>query len=407
MTAYFANPLHPRPVLPATASALFGPQGIAAARALLPLREGGVIPTPLIALPGLARALGIECLHVKDEGQRLGLGSFKALGGAHAVMTLVMEAARRHLSRRIAPAELSAPEVRALAAQMTFLCATDGNHGRSVAQGARLVGARALVLVHAGVSAARAEAIAAQGAEVRRTQGSYDESVAEAARLAEAEGFTLVSDTAWPGYERVPGLVMQGYSALAAEMIEALPEVPTHIFLQAGVGGLATAVAAAMQLHWGAAAPKVVVVEPERAPCLYESARAGRPVALPHGEATVMAMLECFEPSLTAFQMLGSLAEGYVLVPEAAAPEAMRKLAFPAPGDRAVVAGESGGAGLAGLMTALADPDLATELGLDAKSRVALVVSEGATDPETYARLVGETPATIAAKRQTAMGASA
>ena len=392
MTQYLPNPLNPRPSLPQSAIPCFGAEGVAAARTLLPLRPGGERATPLRALPELARTLGLYSLHVKDEGQRLGLGSFKALGGAHAVMTLVLRAAEEALGRKVAPKEVSSAAVQRIAERITFICATDGNHGRSVAQGARLVGARSVILVHEGVSPARAEAIAAQGAEVRRCPGTYDDSVAEAARLAKAEGWTLVSDTAWPGYEEIPSLVMQGYSALAAEMAEALPEVPSHLFLQAGVGGFAAAIGASLTLQWGERAPKLIVVEPDRAACLLQSARAGRPVKAAHGAPTVMAMLECYEPSLTAFTLLGALAEGYMAIPDEAAVAAMRRLAFPETGDPAIIAGESGAAGLAGLMAACADPALREALGLGPEARVALVVTEGATDPESFARLVGVCP---------------
>jgi diaminopropionate ammonia-lyase len=166
--------------------------------------QGALAATPLHALPELARALGVGALHVKDEGHRLGLGSFKALGGAYAVTRLVLEAAERRLGRPVGVAELDAPAVRAVAGGMTVACATDGNHGRSVAYGARLVGARAVVFMHAGVSDARVAAIAAFGAEIVRVAGTYDDSVAEAARASAARGWTVVSDTAWPGYERIP-----------------------------------------------------------------------------------------------------------------------------------------------------------------------------------------------------------
>ncbi|MFL5192813.1 MAG: diaminopropionate ammonia-lyase, partial [Microvirga sp.] len=193
-------------------------------------------PTPLHTLPALAAELGVGTIHVKDEGFRLGLGSFKALGGSYAVIRLVLEEASRRLGRQIDVAELNAPEVRSIAAGMTMACATDGNHGRSVAQGAQLVGAKAAIFVHSGVSGERVAAIARFGADMIRVKGNYDDSVAEAARAAAAQGWIVVSDTSWPGYERIPGLVMQGYTAMVRETLRQLREPPTHVFVQAGVG---------------------------------------------------------------------------------------------------------------------------------------------------------------------------
>ncbi|HXV30303.1 MAG TPA: diaminopropionate ammonia-lyase, partial [Sinorhizobium sp.] len=183
--------------------------------------------TPLAALPGLAAEISVASIHVKDEGHRLGLGSFKALGGAYAVVRLVLEEAGKQLGRAVDVSELHAPEVQAIARTMTVACATDGNHGRSVAQGAQLVGARAAIFVHSGVSGERVAAIARFGAEMIRVDGTYDDSVREAARVSEAKGWTIVSDTSWPGYERIPGLVMQGYTALVREALRKMPAPPT------------------------------------------------------------------------------------------------------------------------------------------------------------------------------------
>ena len=179
------------------------------------------VPTPLRSLPRFAAELGLGALHIKDEGFRLGLGSFKALGGAYAVTRLVLDEASRRLGRPVDIAALHCPEVGKVATTMTFACATDGNHGRSVAQGAQLVGANAVVFVHAGVSDARVAAIARFGARMVRVAGSYDDSVREAARVAAQESWTVVSDTSWPGYERIPGLVMQGYTVIVREALRA------------------------------------------------------------------------------------------------------------------------------------------------------------------------------------------
>jgi diaminopropionate ammonia-lyase len=356
--------------------------------------------TPLVALPGLAAKLGVGALHIKDEGHRLGLGSFKALGGAYAVIRLVLEEAGTRLGRIIDISELHAPEVKAVAGSMTVACATDGNHGRSVAQGAELVGARAVIFVHSGVSDERVAAIARFGAEMIRVEGAYDDSVREAARVADARGWTIVSDTSWPGYERIPGLVMQGYTALVREALRKLPEPPTHVFIQSGVGGIAAAVAGHLALEFGAARPVFTVVDPARAACLFETARAGHPVTIPHGAPTVMAMLECYEPSLIAWRILSRFADAFMTVDEEDAVAVMKQLANPVDGDPAIVAGESGGVGLAGLIRAIADPAVKAALGIDTRSRIFLVNTEGATDPGKYEDIVGLSPVAVAARNR-------
>jgi diaminopropionate ammonia-lyase len=345
--------------------------------------------TPLHSLPGLAAQLGLASLHIKDEGQRLGLGSFKALGGSYAVIRLVLEEASRRLGRTVDVGELHDAAVKAIAATMTFACATDGNHGRSVAQGAALVGARSVIFVHGGVSDRRVAAIARFGAEMVRVEGTYDDSVIEAARVANEKGWTIVSDTSWPGYERIPLLVMQGYTAIVHEALRQLADPPTHVFVQAGVGGVAAAIAGYLALALGDNRPRFVVVEPARAACLFETAKAGHLVKIAHGEPTVMAMLECYEPSRVAWRVLARAADAFMTVDEGDAVAAMNRLARPAGGDPVIVGGESGVAGLAGLTRAATIPELGAKLALDRSSRVLVINTEGATDPVRYAELVG------------------
>jgi len=385
----YRTPLHPAD------AEMLGEAGAAAAERYLGFREGHA-PTPLHALPTLAAALGVGAVHIKDEGQRLGLGSFKALGGAYAVANLVLEEAARQLGRPVDVADLNSPEVRKVASAMTFACATDGNHGRSVAQGAQLVGARAVIFVHGGVSDARVAAIARFGAEMVRVEGTYDESIVEAARVSAAKGWTVVSDTSWDGYERIPGLVMQGYTVIVREALRQLAEPPTHVFVQAGVGGIAAALAGYFALLMGDNRPTFVVVDPARAACIFETAKAGHPVKIAHGAPTVMAMLECYDPSPLAWRVLSRVADGFMTVEDDDAVAVMNRLARPAGNDPKIVAGESGGAGLAGAIRAASDPEIRLQLRLDASSRIFVVNTEGATDPARYAALVGMAPAQVA-----------
>lgn len=354
-------------------------------------------PTPLVSLPGLAAEIGVASVTLKDEGKRLGLGSFKALGGSYAVIRLVLEEASLRLRRPVDVSELHVPEVAAISRTMTFACATDGNHGRSVAQGAQLVGARSAIFVHAGVSEGRVAAIARFGADMIRVDGTYDDSVREAARVATEKGWTIVSDTSWPGYERIPGLVMQGYTTIAREALRVLPEPPTHVFIQAGVGGIAAAIAGHMALALGKDRPVFTTVDPARAACIFESARAGHPVTIPHGEATVMAMLECYEPSLVAWRILSRVSDAFMTVEEDEATAIMKRLARPAAGDPAVVAGESGGVGLAAAIRAATDPEMRASLCLGPEARILVVITEGATDPAKYLEIVGQSPQAIIA----------
>ena len=355
-------------------------------------------PTPLHTMTALARELGVAAVFLKDEGFRLGLSSFKALGGSYAVIRLVLETASHHLGRSVDVEDLHHGDVRNIAAGLTVACATDGNHGRSVAAGALLVGAEAAIFVHSGVSLERVAAMARLGATIIRVEGTYDDSVAECTRLCAEEGWTVVSDTSWPGYERIPGLVMQGYTAMVREALATMPAPPTHVFMQAGVGGLAASVAGHLAVMFGDTRPTFVVVEPSRAPCLFASAVAGRPVKVEHGRPTVMAMLECYEPSLIAWRILERAADGFMVVEDEDAVAAMRRLAQPGGGEPAVVSGESGGAGLAGLTRAARDPDVRAAFGLTENSRVFLINTEGATDPGLYGEMVGATPEQVLAR---------
>ncbi len=355
----------------------------------------GYAPTPLRDLPEIARAAGVGGVRMKDEASRFGLGSFKALGGAYAVLNLLRDGlARRGLAEAASSDDLLAGKWRAATAGITVTSATDGNHGRSVAWGARLFGARAVIFVPEAVSQNRIEAIAAYGAAIRIVPGTYDDAVREAGRVARAEGWLLVSDTSWPGYTEVPRDILQGYRLMADEALDQwdVPQPahqPTHVFIQGGVGGAAAAVSVHMRLRVSPA-PALIVVEPEHAACLLASAEAGALTAVPGNLDTVLAGLACGEPSLLAWQELERGAAAFMAIPDAAAIDCLKILA-----EQGIVAGESGVAGLAGLLLAAADPVARETLGLTADSRVLLFSTEGATDPGLYATLVGVAPSDI------------
>jgi diaminopropionate ammonia-lyase len=358
----------------------------------------GYAPTPLRDLPGIARRAGIAALRLKDEGPRFGLGSFKALGGAYAVASLLAtELARRGVAHAATSAELEAGVHAGVTRQITVACATDGNHGRSVAWGAQRFGCRCVIFVHATVSQARVDAIARYGAEVRRVEGRYDDAVREAERVAGEKGWFIVSDTSWPGYTEVPREVMQGYRLMAEEaLVQWRGPPPTHVFVQGGVGGMAAAVSVQLRAQLSSA-PELIVVEPDHAACLLASAEAGEPTAVPGELDTLMAGLACGEPSLLAWQELSRAACAFMAVPDDAAVACMRLLA-----EHGIVAGESGVAGLAGLLLAAADPAAREALGLNAESRVLCFSTEGATDPDLYQRLTGHYARDVLASGHTA-----
>lgn len=358
-------------------------------------RWPGFSPTPLVHLPALAAASGFASLHYKDEGGRFGLGSFKALGGAYAVLRLLQKEVARHLNlppEQVSAQDLLAGRYRAIVQDITVTSATDGNHGRSVAWGAQMFGCRCVIYIHALVSEGRKAAIARYGADVVRTAGNYDDSVRQAEQDAQQFNRLVVSDTSYPGYQDVPKDVMQGYSVMAAEAMQQCVSPPTHIFVQGGVGGMAAAVLAYVWESALGERPRLIVVEPEKADCLYRSAEAGRPVVV-HGDLdTLMAGLACGEVSLIAWGILKAGADAFMTIDDEKAVAAMRQLANPLGADPAVVAGESAVAGLAGAIAARAEPEMARKLGLDAQSRILVFGTEGATDPELYTQLVGRAP---------------
>lgn len=352
----------------------------------------GYRPTPLFPLPGLARALGVSDVLYKHEGERFGLGSFKALGGAYAVcLELAKVVARKAGTASVDAKDLESGRWAAETRPVTVACATDGNHGRSVAWGAKRFHCRCVIFVHPQVSARRRQAMADLGAEIREVPGNYDDSVREAARVARSEGWIVVSDTSYEGYEEIPRRVMHGYGVMIDEAIHQLPprKAPTHVFAQAGVGGMAAAACAVLWHHFGDLRPRFIVVEPERADALLRSARAGRPVAVEGELDTIMAGLSCGEVSPLAWSLLETAVDDFVTISDDLAVDAMRLLAGSPWGDPAIIAGESGVAGLAALCAVSSRREIRQRMGLDHDSVILLFGSEGATDPEIYRRIVG------------------
>ncbi|MBT3142529.1 MULTISPECIES: diaminopropionate ammonia-lyase [Roseobacteraceae] len=349
----------------------------------------GYSPTPLVSLSALAAKIGVGEIHYKHEGPRFGLGSFKALGGAYAALRVLQRELSSRLGKDVTLADIRNGDYSDDCAKITLVSATDGNHGRSLAWGCKRFGAPCRIYIHAEVSEGRAQAMRELGADVIRIEGDYDDSVDLARAEAEQNGWFVVSDTSWPGYSEPPRDVMAGYSVMTREACEALGDAPTHVFLQGGVGGLAASVAAKLRQYWGDQSPRVVIVEPDMAACLYESARKDAPTAVNIEVETIMAGLSCGEPSEMAWDILREEATDYVTIPDSVVGPTMRLLARPLRDDPVVEAGESAVAGLAALIAAQAGTTGAT-LGLDSTSRVLLIGSEGITDPEIFAAVMAE-----------------
>jgi len=351
--------------------------------------------TPSWSLPGLARALGIAELTVKDESSRSSLGSFKALGAPNALVKLIQ---RRFADRHWTPADLLAGRhVQALAG-FVVISATDGNHGRALAAAANSVGCRCVIVLHAHVSTEREQAIADFGAEIVRITGDYDESVNEAARLAAVNAWEVVSDTSYEGYEEVPRDVMQGYGVIAAELVESTTDAEcpwTHVILQGGVGGMAAGIVSGLWDRYGERRPTFIVVEPEQADCLLQSAIAGAPARASGSVDSVMAGLACGETSPLAWRFLEPSIDVFMTVSDVQAERAMRDAASGLHGDVPILAGESGIAGLAALQQLMPSAEGRRAAGLEGRSRVLLINTEGATAPSVYAGIVGRPAADV------------
>ncbi len=346
----------------------------------------GYAPTALRAAPVTAQALGVAEVLVKDESSRLGLPSFKVLGASWAVYRALL--ARLGATRDEVATFAALRDAVAPLRPLSLSAATDGNHGRAVAHMAALLGLDAAIYVPDNMVSARIEAIASEGATVTVVDGGYNDAIARSAQDA-SENCLVISDTSWEGYEEVPAWVIEGYATVFAEIDEELAGRPRPDMVAApiGVGALAAAV---VRHYWsGAERPLIIGVEPTSAACVLESVAAGHIVTLDHPQDSIMAGLNCATPSLIAWPVVSRGMDAYLAVPDARVPEAMRLLAADG-----IVAGETGAGGLAGMLALTHDAALAQvreALAVSAGSRVLLLCTEGATDPEAYARLTAAT----------------
>ncbi|KLN60777.1 diaminopropionate ammonia-lyase [Kiloniella spongiae] len=348
----------------------------------------GYTATPLHRLENLAQKLKIQNIFYKDEGPRFGLGSFKALGGAYAAAKVLQREIKNKFNEKVTLSNLRTGKYASLTNTITLVSATDGNHGRSLAWGAQQFGAACKIYIHTEVSEERAKAMRSYGADVIRIDGDYDDSVRIAKTNAEANGWFIVSDTSWENYTQPPTNVMAGYGVMTNEIIQELPFPPSHVLLQGGVGGLAASVCAALRQKWGKDSPRVIIVEPDLANCLYTSAIKDAPTSVQITDETIMAGLSCGDPSPLAWDILREEASDFISIPDTLIAPAMKLLAKPIGNDPTIVAGESAVAGLAAIIAVAQDETLRKDLDINTSSQILLIGSEGATDKALYHKII-------------------
>jgi diaminopropionate ammonia-lyase len=354
---------------------------------------------PLHSLDNLAAQTNVAKIYYKDESQRFGrgMGSFKALGAPYAVFCILADAVEKKTGTRPTSDDLRSGKYREITERVTVTVATDGNQGRGLAYAAKAFGCRCVVYIHEHVSPGRKEAMEALGAIVIRIQGEYEASVGRSRSDAKNNGWHFVSSTSWDDYASgSPRDVMNAYMVLVDEALQQLPDPKaiTHIFVQGGVGSIAAAIFLRFYQELDGAAPRMVMVEPNEADCLYQSAFNRTPTPSAGSLHTIMAGLACREVSPAAWALLDWLGSDFVTIPDSWAEDAMRALAA-GNGDSPIVCGETAAGGTAVVLKAKELPELREALGLDQQSQILLFGLEGATDPAIYERIVGRSVADV------------
>lgn len=353
--------------------------------------------TPLKSLGRLSESLKVDGIWIKDESHRFGLNAFKVLGGSYAIgkylaKELCMDI--NELSFEI----LKSEDVRAKLGELTFVTATDGNHGRGVAWASNKLGQKSVVFMPKGSAPARLKNIQNEGAQAFITDLNYDDTVRYAKEYAQTHKGVIIQDSVREGYEEIPTWIMLGYTTIMDEILEQLKEEgaepPTHIFLQAGVGAFPGGIAAYLAGELGGERPIITIVEPDEADCFYRSMKANenKPLAVKGFMPTIMAGLACGEPCSLAWDILKDYGDFFVSCSDRVAVEGMKTLANPIGDDEMVVSGESGAVGLGLVKTILIDnrfQDIRKQLKLNGQSRIVLISTEGDTDPENYTKIVG------------------
>ena len=354
----------------------------------------GYAPTPLNKLKNAAAKLGLGGIWVKDESFRFDLNAFKVLGGGFAIGNYMAKQLGTDIES-VSYDSLTSDGARKKLGDVTFITATDGNHGRGVAWMANKLQQKCVVYMPKGTAGERLENIRALGADASIKELNYDQCVQLAYEQAEKNGWVLTQDTAWDGYTAIPSDIMQGYTTIADEISEQIPEMPTHIILQAGVGSFASAILGYFAAKYGENRPKCIILEPNAADCIYRSAEAddGRIRIVEGDMPTIMAGLACGQPSTISYDIIRAYADAYVSCPDYVSALGMRMLGNPMGDDARIVSGESGAAGMGLIYEIMKNPALAelkTALSFDENARVLLISTEGDTDKENYRRIVWE-----------------
>lgn len=346
--------------------------------------------TPLVSLKNTAGRMGVKDIFIKDESKRFGLNAFKVLGGSWAIGKYIGKQLQIG-EDRLSYETVMSGEVQKRLGDITFVTATDGNHGRGVAWTAAQFGFRSVVYMPKGSVQERLENIKKAGADASITDMNYDDCVRLSKKMADEKGWIVVQDTSWDGYEEIPEWIMQGYGTMVLEAAEQMEGAPTHVFLQAGVGSMAAAAAVLIREIFKENPPRIVIVEPNKADCFYESALAGERRFTEGEMNTIMAGLACGEPCVLAWEILKHAADAFISFPDYAAAEGMRILANPESGDHPIVSGESGASAFGCVSEILLNPAYAQikeELKLDKESRLLFISTEGATDTNNYRAIV-------------------
>lgn len=350
--------------------------------------------TPLVDLKNLAEELGVASIHVKDESYRFGLNAFKVLGGSYCLGTYIAEKLGVDIGE-LTYQKVTCDEVRQKLGELTFVTATDGNHGRGIAWTANRIGQKSVVYMPKGSAEERLNNIKAYGSDASITEMNYDDTVRFANECAEKYGWIMVQDTAWEGYEKIPGWVMQGYTTMTYEAVEQLQgEKPTHIFLQAGVGAMAGALTAFFADYYrDEERPIITIVEPNKADCIYKTASVndGKLHSVKGDMDTIMAGLACGEPCTIGWNILHDYADHFISMPDYVAAKGMRILGNPLGDDSKIISGESGAATLGFVAETMQNESLdwlRHKLRLDHDSKVFCISTEGDTDRYNYRRIV-------------------
>lgn len=348
--------------------------------------------TELVSLGSAAEKLGVKEIFIKDESTRFGLKAFKGLGGSYAVFRILCD--KLGMDYRTAVySDFITDENREKCSRVVFVTATDGNHGRGVAWASSLFGCKAYVYMPVGSAEARRKAIEEAGAqEAVICNVNYDMTVQYARRQADEKGWILIQDTAWEGYEKISRWIVEGYLTMGEEICDQLNGViPTHVFLQAGVGAMAGGMIGYLSNVFSDREPVFTIVEPSTVACLYESAKAGdgKTHSIPGDPVTIMAGLNCGTPCSITWPIIRDRAGFYCACADEVSENAMCFLAGPSDDKEKIISGESGAVTVGALMEIMKDDQMRTEMGIDGNSIILLINTEGDTDPEGYHRIVG------------------